>query len=157
MREISGTSATIACRGLPTLEGQLMLPSAQIIPGNVVLQIRPRIECSPGVFTRLREIRLRVTRSKKEKKMSKHHSHEISEHPEIQWALDLLKPDPNHEPNVLSKYSAEIICVTSGFAIPSLANAYIGKPFYASECLLIFSHVIVNTKFVISYTFCNLT
>ncbi|XP_012541228.1 uncharacterized protein LOC105839456 [Monomorium pharaonis] len=63
--------------------------------------------------------------------MSKHHSHEISEHPEIQWALDLLKPDPNHEPNVLSKYSAEIICVTSGFAIPSLANAYIGKPFYA--------------------------
>ncbi|XP_011175694.2 NADH dehydrogenase [ubiquinone] 1 subunit C2 [Solenopsis invicta] len=63
--------------------------------------------------------------------MSKHHSHEISEHPEIQWALELLKPDPNYQPSVLSKYSAEFICITSGFAIPTLTNLYNTKPFYA--------------------------
>ena len=67
MREISGTSVTIACHELPTLEKQMMLSSAKIIPGNVVLQIRPRIECARArAFTRLREIRLRVTRFNKE-------------------------------------------------------------------------------------------
>lgn len=63
--------------------------------------------------------------------MSKHHSHEISEHPEVQWALELLKPDPAYEPSILSKYSPEIVCTGSGFAIPSLANVLNNKPFYA--------------------------
>lgn len=66
--------------------------------------------------------------------MSKHHSHEISEHPEVQWALELLKPDPAYEPSILSKYSPEIVCTGSGFAIPSLANVLNNKPFYAGEC-----------------------
>lgn len=66
--------------------------------------------------------------------MSKHHSHEISDHPEVQWALELLKPDPNHESAFLSKYSPEIILVSLGFAVPSLTNFYNKKPFYAGEC-----------------------
>ncbi|XP_012060533.1 PREDICTED: NADH dehydrogenase [ubiquinone] 1 subunit C2 [Atta cephalotes] len=63
--------------------------------------------------------------------MSKHHSHELSEHPEVQWALDLLKPDPTYEPSVLSKYSTEIVLMLSGFAMPSFSNIYNSKPFYA--------------------------
>ncbi|XP_018314231.1 NADH dehydrogenase [ubiquinone] 1 subunit C2 [Mycetomoellerius zeteki] len=63
--------------------------------------------------------------------MSKHHSHELSEHPEVQWALDLLKPDPNYEPSVLSKYSTEIVLMSIGFAMPSTSNIYNKKPFYA--------------------------
>ncbi|XP_018352052.1 PREDICTED: NADH dehydrogenase [ubiquinone] 1 subunit C2 [Trachymyrmex septentrionalis] len=62
--------------------------------------------------------------------MSKHHSHELSEHPEVQWALNLLKPDPMYEPSVLSKYSTEIMLMLSGFAMPSLSNVYNSKPFY---------------------------
>jgi len=67
--------------------------------------------------------------------MNKHHSHELSEHPEVQWALDLLKPDPTYEPSVLSKYSTEIVLMLSGFAMPSFSNIYNSKPFYAGECI----------------------
>lgn len=63
--------------------------------------------------------------------MSKHHTHEISEHPEVQWALELLKPDPTYEPNILSKYSTELVFVIGGFALPSFMNVYNIKPFYA--------------------------
>ncbi|KYN02696.1 hypothetical protein ALC62_06496 [Cyphomyrmex costatus] len=63
--------------------------------------------------------------------MNKHHSHELSEHPEVQWALELLKPDPTYEPSFLSKYSPEIIFILGGFAYPSLANVLSSKPFYA--------------------------
>lgn len=68
LRKISETSARIACRELPTLEEQLILSSAEIIPGNVILQIHPRID--PRVplrdFTKLG--RLRVVSIKKKKK-----------------------------------------------------------------------------------------
>jgi len=63
--------------------------------------------------------------------MSKHHSHEISEHPEVQWALELLKPDPTFEPSIMSKYAAETVCMGSGFAIPCLKNWFNRKPFHA--------------------------
>ncbi|XP_011883016.1 PREDICTED: NADH dehydrogenase [ubiquinone] 1 subunit C2 [Vollenhovia emeryi] len=63
--------------------------------------------------------------------MSKHHTHEMSEHPEVQWALELLKPDPNNDPGVMSKYAPEAVCVSSGFAIPSLSNMFNNRPFYA--------------------------
>ncbi|XP_011064841.1 PREDICTED: NADH dehydrogenase [ubiquinone] 1 subunit C2 [Acromyrmex echinatior] len=63
--------------------------------------------------------------------MSKHHSHELSEHPEVQWALDLLKPDPTYEHSVLSKYSTEIVLMLGGFAMPTFSNVYNNKPFYA--------------------------
>lgn len=66
--------------------------------------------------------------------MSKHHSHEISDHPEVQWALELLKPDPNYEPSIASKYASEVIFMGSAFAIPSLTNFFNKKPFYAGEC-----------------------
>lgn len=68
--------------------------------------------------------------------MSKHHSHEISEHPEVQWALELLKPDPNYEPSILSKYSAEILLVGSGLAIACVTNVFGRRPYYASEYFL---------------------
>lgn len=64
----------------------------------------------------------------------KHHSHEISDHPEIQWALELLKPDPNYEPSIMTKYSTEVIFVGIGFAIPSCKNMFNKKPFYAGKC-----------------------
>ena len=56
--------------------------------------------------------------------MSKHHSHEISEHPEVQWALELLKPDPTYELSVLQRYASEILCVGSGFGIVALKNFF---------------------------------
>jgi len=63
--------------------------------------------------------------------MSKHHSHEISDHPEVQWALELLKPDPNYEPSVMTKYAAEVVCVGGAFAVPCITNVVYKKPFYA--------------------------
>lgn len=65
--------------------------------------------------------------------MSKHHSHEISDHPEVQWALELLKPDPNYELSVMQKYAGEVVCMGSGFAIACLQNWFNRKPYYASE------------------------
>lgn len=65
--------------------------------------------------------------------MSKHHTHEISEHPEVQWALELLKPDPTYELSVTQKYAGEVICMGSGFAIVCLANWFRRRPFYAGE------------------------
>ncbi|XP_077255126.1 NADH dehydrogenase (ubiquinone) B14.5 B subunit [Temnothorax americanus] len=62
--------------------------------------------------------------------MSKHHSHEISEHPEVQWALDLLKPDPTYDPGV-TKYTAEVVCMGFAFSVPSLNNFLNSRPFYA--------------------------
>ncbi|XP_024890418.1 uncharacterized protein LOC112466529 [Temnothorax curvispinosus] len=70
--------------------------------------------------------------------MSKHHSHEISEHPEVQWALDLLKPDPTYDPGV-TQYTAEVVCMGFGFSVPSLNNYLNSRPFYAGECQLGFS------------------
>jgi len=79
--------------------------------------------------------------------MSKHHSHELSEHPEVQWALDLLKPDPTYQPSVMSKYATEAVFVLGGFALPSFANIYANKPFYASECLSVSSIRSENSNF----------
>ncbi|KAL0125187.1 hypothetical protein PUN28_004373 [Cardiocondyla obscurior] len=63
--------------------------------------------------------------------MSKHHSHEISDHPEVQWALDLLKPDPNYQPSVFTKYAAEVVCVGMGLLIPTAMNMYTQRPLRA--------------------------
>ncbi|KAL6258335.1 hypothetical protein P5V15_010421 [Pogonomyrmex californicus] len=63
--------------------------------------------------------------------MSKHHSHEISDHPEVQWALELLKPDPDYESSVAAKYGPDVACMTMGFSIPCLANHLSRRPFYS--------------------------
>ncbi|XP_029678089.1 uncharacterized protein LOC115244535 [Formica exsecta] len=63
--------------------------------------------------------------------MSKHHTHEISEHPEVQWALELLKPDPAYELSVMQKYCGEVICMGSGFSIACLTNWFNRRPYYA--------------------------
>lgn len=68
-------------------------------------------------------------------RMSRHHEHEISEHPEIQWALDLLKPDASHEPFVLQKYASEIVCMGSGLAIALMTNWFNRRPLHAGKCL----------------------
>lgn len=65
--------------------------------------------------------------------MSKHHTHEISEHPEVQWALELLKPDPTYELSVMQKYCGEVICIGSGFSIACLTNWFNRRPYYAGE------------------------
>lgn len=65
--------------------------------------------------------------------MSKHHTHEISEHPEVQWALDLLKPDPNYKLSVVQEYTTEAACMGSGFATACLRNAFLRRPFYAGK------------------------
>ena len=81
--------------------------------------------------------------------MSKHHSHELSEHPEVQWALDLLKPDPTYEHSVLSKYSTEIVLMLGGFAMPTFSNVYNNKPFYAGKCISISSTIKCEIYFFI--------
>jgi len=65
--------------------------------------------------------------------MSKHHTHEISEHPEVQWALELLKPDPNYKASILQEYAIEIVCVGSGFATACFKNFISRKPYYAGK------------------------
>jgi hypothetical protein len=70
-------------------------------------------------------------------KMSKHHEYEISEHPEVQWALDLLRPDPNHDPGILKRYMSEIICVSLSVASVSAGNVILRMPFYAGKCIII--------------------
>lgn len=63
--------------------------------------------------------------------MNNHHSHEIEDHPEVKWALELLKPDPDHRLSVLQEYSPEIVCVGSGLATQCLYNWLQRKPYYA--------------------------
>ncbi|GAB1868616.1 NADH dehydrogenase [ubiquinone] 1 subunit C2 [Camponotus japonicus] len=74
--------------------------------------------------------------------MSKHHTHEISEHPEVQWALELLKPDPNYKASILQEYAIEIVCVGSGFATACFKNFISRKPYYAGIHLHIVSMAI---------------
>ncbi|XP_072745514.1 NADH dehydrogenase [ubiquinone] 1 subunit C2 [Anoplolepis gracilipes] len=63
--------------------------------------------------------------------MSKHHTHEISDHPEVQWALDLLKPDPTYELSLPQKYATEVICMGTGFSTVCLKNWFNKRPYYA--------------------------
>ncbi|XP_012232911.1 uncharacterized protein ND-B14.5B [Linepithema humile] len=63
--------------------------------------------------------------------MSRHHEHEISEHPEIQWALDLLKPDPSYEPFLLQKYASEIVCIGSCLAGVCLHRWFNRRPVFS--------------------------
>lgn len=69
--------------------------------------------------------------------MSRHHEHEISDHPEIQWALDLLKPDPSQEPFVLQKYASEIICMGSGLATVCFQRWWNRRPILSGKYLFI--------------------
>jgi len=71
--------------------------------------------------------------------MSRHHEHEISEHPEIQWALDLLKPDPNYEPSISQKYGWDIVGVTVGLSTAYCKNLLLKRPIHSGKCFLITS------------------
>ncbi|XP_029159751.1 NADH dehydrogenase [ubiquinone] 1 subunit C2 [Nylanderia fulva] len=70
--------------------------------------------------------------------MSQHHSHEIEDHPEVKWALELLKPDPNYKLSVMQEYAPEVVCVGSGFTTQCLYNYFQRRPFYAG----IYRHII---------------
>jgi len=69
--------------------------------------------------------------------MSKHHEYEISEHPEVQWALDLLKPDPNYDSGVLKRYISEIVCISLSVTSVSFGNVLLRMPFYSGKCIII--------------------
>ncbi|XP_011148119.1 NADH dehydrogenase [ubiquinone] 1 subunit C2 [Harpegnathos saltator] len=56
---------------------------------------------------------------------------QYSEDPNIQWALELLKPDPTYQPSIMQKYSAEFWSMSAGFTMASLRNCYYRRPFFA--------------------------
>lgn len=58
-----------------------------------------------------------------------------SENSDIQWALDLLKPDPTYEPSVLQKYASEGIFMGGGFVTACLKNVYNQRPSLAGKCI----------------------
>ncbi|EZA58886.1 hypothetical protein DMN91_010522 [Ooceraea biroi] len=63
--------------------------------------------------------------------MSKHHEREISEHPEVQWALELLKPDPTYYAGPLKNYAAEMGCIGLGSAAVAASNHMLNLPLNA--------------------------
>ncbi|XP_032671637.1 uncharacterized protein LOC116844340 [Odontomachus brunneus] len=56
---------------------------------------------------------------------------QYSENPDIQWALNLLKPDPNYESSILQKYTSEILCIGCAFAAGCIRNVAISRPIFA--------------------------
>lgn len=76
---------------------------------------------------------------------------EYSENTDIQWALDLLKPDPNHELSILQKYASEVVCMGSGFAIACLRNNLNRRPIFAGKCICQYTMLLIETIFFHEY------
>lgn len=56
-----------------------------------------------------------------------------SDNPDIQWALDLLKPDPLVQPSLLAKYYHQIPCLVGAPAICGYVNHMRGLPILARK------------------------
>lgn len=57
----------------------------------------------------------------------------MSDNPEIKWALDLLKPDPNYELGFLQKYITEIGCMGTAASFACVRNWLNRRPFYSGK------------------------
>ncbi|XP_033229807.1 uncharacterized protein LOC117181347 [Belonocnema kinseyi] len=60
-----------------------------------------------------------------------------SDNPDIQWALDLLKPDPLAQPSLISKYYHQIPCVVGAPVICGYVNHMRGLPVIARPHYLV--------------------
>ena len=56
-----------------------------------------------------------------------------SDNPNIQWALKLLTPDPTYEPNIFSKYFAQIPCLIIVPLTCRYINISKGRPGFSRE------------------------
>lgn len=65
--------------------------------------------------------------------MTNYFEQQIKDHPEVAWALELLKPDPNYDPGVMKTYISETICIGLGLFCVSASNFLIRKPLYAGK------------------------
>ncbi|XP_014477241.1 PREDICTED: NADH dehydrogenase [ubiquinone] 1 subunit C2 [Dinoponera quadriceps] len=55
-----------------------------------------------------------------------------SENPDIEWALDLLRPESDtYEPNILRKYTGEFVFVGAGAGLGCFRNYVNRRPLYA--------------------------
>lgn len=69
---------------------------------------------------------------------------------DIQWALDLLKPDPNYKLSFMQTYVAEGLFVGSGFAIGCLKNYVNKRPFLAGKCIYQYAILLIAVNWYFS-------
>lgn len=53
--------------------------------------------------------------------------------PDIQWAIDLLTPDPNYEPNFISKWYHYIIIPPMAVGGVTYVNWFQRRPWYSGK------------------------
>lgn len=76
----------------------------------------------------------------------------MSDNPGIQWALELLAPDPNIKPTIVEKYTPDIIGIIFGSSVVSLKNWFARRPLSAGEYFLNTQNHIVNKHNTVTTT-----
>lgn len=57
----------------------------------------------------------------------------MSNNPDIQWALDILTPDPDYKPSIWEKYGMLVGMPLTFFGGACLRNSVLKRPFYAGN------------------------
>lgn len=55
----------------------------------------------------------------------------MADNPDIQWALNILTPDPDYEPSLYEKYGAIVGVPLTFFGGACFRNKFLGKPPFA--------------------------